>query len=234
MKLILYSILLAWFSCLALVGQNQSDTLSTFDLLDDYYESIEYSSNSFNDLTNQHYGFDQVEEDTMTFLTEEEREEYEHEMAEDENFYYYAEEHNRNLSDSIYKFTVYEKKGYWGYPSSYETEFLYTNGKLVWINDIKDEPDENDPKYVYTRLQTRYYIDDEGGLIGCRERKSIITIEEDVSTTLYVDTDSAASSAIKNIKFRERPCNEEDRNLVRWKLTIKNDDEDDDKQKEQQ
>ena len=109
-------------------------------------------------MTDSYYGFDIP--DTTSFETEEEREEYEHEMAEDENTYYYAGQEGVGM-DSIHKKIIFQTEGYWGFPTDTQTEFIYEKGKLKWIdrtvNNLVRIYDVY-PEDSFLKEQYRYYL----------------------------------------------------------------------------
>ena len=211
------SVLVSLFFFSFLIGSKlpQSDKSNMFDILDEYYTGIEFHCEEVYDMTESYYGFDS---DTTSFETEEEREEYEHEMAEDENTYYYAEQECEGINniDSIHKKIIFQTEGYWGFPTYTQTEFIYEKGKLKWIdrsiNNLVRIYDDY-PEDSFLREEYRYYLNADNVLFGCRKRESKIRYDKKDSMELV----------FKTLKFEQIDCSDLDIEWVKDYLLFKKD-----------
>ena len=209
------SVLVSLFFLSFLIGSNlpQSDKSDMFDILDEYYTGIEFQYGEVYDMTDSYYGFDIP--DTTSFETEEEREEYEHEMAEDENTYYYAEQEGVGM-DSIHKKIIFQTEGYWGFPTDTQTEFIYEKGKLKWIdrtvNNLVCIYDVY-PEDSFLKEQYRYYLNTDNVLYGCRKRESKICYDKKDSMELV----------FKTLRFKKIDCSDVDIEWIKDNLILKKD-----------
>ena len=213
MKKLFFVVLSVLFHFLA-IGNNKTQTsfsASAFGLYDDYYESLEFELTKSYDLTCKYfYCFDSSDLDSMNFESEEAKEDYLHEMAEDEN----TPDKTFILStfhDSITNLdmiSIYKISGHWAQPVTDSICCVLENDKKVWIHAYVEKQDRMDYEDTseFELIEHYCYYDAEENPLKCRERrvKGVLSQEDSLKKDFT------------KLPICESNCKDDDIRLILW------------------
>lgn len=215
MKKLSFIALSVWLHLLA-IGNNQTQasySSSAFGLYDDYYESLEFELTESYDLTCKYfYCFDSSDLDSMNFESEEDKEEYLHEVAEDENtpnktFILSTFHDSVTNLDMI---SIYKISGHWAQPVMDSICCVLENDKKVWIHAYVEKRDIMDYEVKdtseYELIEHYCYYDAQENPLRCRERR----------VKGFLSQEDSLKKVFTKLPICESNCKDDDVREILW------------------